>query len=385
MRRLILLGLLWLAMVSVAAAQSAEVVWVEPTTDAPRWRGVRLTGAAPADSVWRELLVGVPEHGARADRFSRADSLVALLDRLTGTNLFTGGVWSVRPDSGRLSLGLTAEEAAALTGPPDSSDALPYRRWSWLLAAERADFLVRRDSAFRMLVRSLRGSRYTARLTSDLRDPAQQRLAVSRGHSLAPLSHHEIGLAADISIFRRRRVVGHNIGLYQMLGGAARSVGLTWGGDFVGFYDGGHVQQFVNGGPLLDLYPELSVEFEPYRVRYNDRIATKLAAGRGAEIQDTKALVDAMNRIDSSRIALRPFAPSADSAAQARWVALAVHRAGAVSRAVLAKGDTATMILMPDRETRSLYLIRQGRVARIYGGRVKRQPTGPRLHPAAAR
>ena len=83
---------------------------------------------------------------------------------------------------------------------------------------------------------------------------------------------------------------------YLRLGQEAKSIGLFWGGDFVGFPDPGHVQRFANSATFIEKYPFVSFEFERYRNVYQQAYLKKKSLGRIDLVKDTEALLTSMNR-----------------------------------------------------------------------------------------
>ena len=54
--------------------------------------------------------------------------------------------------------------------------------------------------------------------------------------------------------------------IYDQYGYKAKEIGLYWGGDFVGFPDPGHIQAFLNSASLIQKYPEVALEYEPFKM-----------------------------------------------------------------------------------------------------------------------
>jgi hypothetical protein len=70
---------------------------------------------------------------------------------------------------------------------------------------------------------------------------------------------------------------------------------MTWGGNFVGFIDPGHIQLFRNGAEMVRKYPDLIFEFEPYRPQYNAWMNKMIFAGKEQKANDTKELLIELN------------------------------------------------------------------------------------------
>lgn len=189
-------------------------------------------------------------------------------------------------------LRLTLPEQTYLRALVDQPKYL-FRRWEPLLTGARSEWLAKRDS----LIDSLRGvyPTYTFRILNDLRTAGMQARFLKRGSSNAPLSQHQFGLAVDVGIISKGKLLkGYNT--YAAIGRLTPHYGLTWGGTFVGFVDPNHFQLVKNSAALVRKFPELRFEFEPYRRHYLRRVAQKIAAGEEDEVQDTEELLDVMNQ-----------------------------------------------------------------------------------------
>lgn len=189
-------------------------------------------------------------------------------------------------------LRLTLPEQTYLRALVDQPKYL-YRRWEFLLGGARSEWLAKRDS----LIDSLKSvyPTYTFRILNDLRTAGMQARFLKRGSSNAPLSQHQFGLAVDVGIISKGKLLkGYNT--YAAIGRLAPHYGLTWGGTFVGFVDPNHFQLVKNSAALVRKFPELRFEFEPYRRHYLRRVAQKIAEGEEDEVQDTEELLDVMNQ-----------------------------------------------------------------------------------------
>ena len=172
-----------------------------------------------------------------------------------------------------------------------------YDRWEPLLLPFRQDFMTRRDSLVAGLAARLPD--YTFKL-ADLRSFSTQRRNLGRGYSATPLSHHQFGLATDIHFVHRGRLL-HQRAAYQPVGEHAAQLGLVWGGNFKGFPDPAHVQLFSNSAALVQKFPLLAFEFEPFRPYYTDRVRSKLLAGQDADVRDTQDLLITLNAYRRNR------------------------------------------------------------------------------------
>ena len=166
-----------------------------------------------------------------------------------------------------------------------------YNRWEKLLMDERVTFLTKRDSILTVM-KNLSGS---VKIISDLRSMANQQRYLEKNKTASPISMHNFGFAADFAIFRNNRI-SNNLSLYDPLNDLTAQQGMTWGGNFVGFLDPGHIQQFKNGAEMLRKYPDLIFEFEPYRPQYNAWMNKMIGWGKEAKAGDTKELLVELNK-----------------------------------------------------------------------------------------
>jgi peptidoglycan L-alanyl-D-glutamate endopeptidase CwlK len=165
-----------------------------------------------------------------------------------------------------------------------------YNRWEKMLADERIIFLSKRDSIHNIM-KNLNG---TVKVISDLRSMANQQKYLSKNKTASPISMHNFGFAADFAVFRRNRI-SNDLSLYRPLNELTAFHGMTWGGNFVGFIDPGHIQLFKNGAEMLRKYPDLIFEFEPYRPQYNSWMNKMISAGKEQKANDTKELLIELN------------------------------------------------------------------------------------------
>ena len=166
-----------------------------------------------------------------------------------------------------------------------------YNRWEKLLMDERVTFLAKRDSILATM-KNLSGS---VKIISDLRSMANQQRYLEKNKTASPISMHNFGFAADFAIFRNNKI-SNNLSLYNPLNELTAQQGMTWGGNFVGFLDPGHIQQFKNGAEMLRKYPDLIFEFEPYRPQYNVWMNKMIGWGKEAKAGDTKELLVELNK-----------------------------------------------------------------------------------------
>lgn len=184
-------------------------------------------------------------------------------------------------------------DVAYLWSLADSPEYL-YNRWEMLLGETRQAFIEKRTSitADFGIIRP----KYEAKVISDLRTAATQGRFLLKGASAAPVSHHQLGLASDFAIIYQKRYQ-RAFPLYKQLGDVAKAKGLTWGGEFVGFVDPPHVQMFYNSAALVQQFPALRFEFEPYRYFYLKKVKKKIAEGKEPEVLDTEQLLSVLNEL----------------------------------------------------------------------------------------
>lgn len=208
-----------------------------------------------------------------------------------------GGAPQVQADSATSPPGwepllLTSIEQTYLRALVDQPEFL-YQRWEPLLSGTRRQFLAKRDSLLDSLRRVL--PKFTIRILNDLRSAGTQARFLRRGSSNAPLSQHQFGLATDIGIVSKGKLLsGYN--MYARIGRLSVHYGITWGGNFVGFIDPNHIQALHNSAAMVRQFPELRFEFEPYRRHYLRRVNLKISEGKEDEVQDTEELLEVLNQ-----------------------------------------------------------------------------------------
>lgn len=176
-----------------------------------------------------------------------------------------------------------------------------YERWSTLLVPFRNDFVNKRVDLFENLPSIL--PNYSFTIVSDFRQSDSQAKLLKSGWSATPLSAHQFGLAADIAIKRKGRYL-KGFTFYKIMGEMAIEKGLTWGGNFVGFVDPGHIQLFENSANMLAIIPELAFEFEPFRSYYIERIEKLTKAGKEKNVEDTKDLLDVIDVLNDGKLCI---------------------------------------------------------------------------------
>ncbi len=171
-----------------------------------------------------------------------------------------------------------------------------YNRWEKLLSEERTNFLAKRDSIHQVM-KDLNGS---VKIISDLRSMANQQKYLGSNKTASPISMHNFGFAADFAVMRNNKI-SNNLSHYSPLNNLTAQYGMTWGGNFVGFLDPGHIQLFKNGAEMLRKYPDLIFEFEPYRYQYNAWMNKMIAWGKEDKAGDTKELLVELNKYKKDR------------------------------------------------------------------------------------
>jgi peptidoglycan LD-endopeptidase CwlK len=222
---------------------------------------------------------------------------VAIID--SGDSIKTGGVMAQNEDRPQIISGspiqFTWQEQEYLWALATQPRYL-YTRWEKLLMEERINFLAKRDS-IHAIMKNLSGS---VRIISDLRSMANQQRYLEKNKTASPISMHNFGFAADFAIMRNNRI-SNNLSLYNPLNELTAQQGMTWGGNFVGFLDPGHIQQFKNGAEMLRKYPDLIFEFEPYRPQYNAWMNKMIGWGKEEKAGDTKELLTELNKFKKDK------------------------------------------------------------------------------------
>ena len=171
-----------------------------------------------------------------------------------------------------------------------------YTRWEKLLSEGRAVFLVKRDSIYAVM-KNLNGS---VKIISDLRSMANQQRYLEKNKTASPISMHNFGFAADFAVFRNNKI-SNNLSFYHPLDELTAQQSMTWGGNFVGFLDPGHIQMFKNGAEMLRKYPDLIFEFEPHRLQYESWMNKMIGWGKEAKANDTKELLIELNKYKNDK------------------------------------------------------------------------------------
>ncbi len=172
-----------------------------------------------------------------------------------------------------------------------------YNRWESLLLDDRKLFLQKRDS----ILTILKASHPSAKVISDIRSLLAQKKYLKNNKTASPLSMHNFGFAADFAIFNGNKI-NNNFSLYKPLNQLTLHYKLTWGGNFVGFVDPGHVQLFKNGAAMLAKYPDLIFEFDPFYSKYESWYQKMIDWGKENKAQDTKEILLKLNlnRLDKA-------------------------------------------------------------------------------------
>jgi len=170
-----------------------------------------------------------------------------------------------------------------------------HQPWAELLQSEIDSFEIKRDSLIKRIHYP-----YRLRYTSTLRDKKQQLVLQKKGYSKAFISFHNFGLAADGAIARKGRHLRRGA-IYDQYGAKAKETGLFWGGDFVGFPDPGHIQAFYNSASLIQKYPDVALEYEPFKNAYERNYFNKVAIGREELVEDSRDLLIEMNKLRENK------------------------------------------------------------------------------------
>ena len=182
---------------------------------------------------------------------------------------------------------LSLQYSASLSGEYPALDSI----WYSVLADEIHAFEMQKDS----LHKRVDQLGWKMRYLQSARDLKRQQQLNRSGRSQVLLSFHNFGLAADVGLYSRKKYLKRST-RYSRLGQEAKSLGMFWGGDFVGFPDPGHVQRFANSAAFIEKYPFISFEFERYRDAYQRAYWKKQSVGREDLVKDTEALLISMNR-----------------------------------------------------------------------------------------
>lgn len=174
-----------------------------------------------------------------------------------------------------------------------------YERWWPLIEPFRKDFVKKRTELFNQLPKELPNYNFT--VISDFRKTDSQEKLLKTGKSASPLSAHQFGLASDIAIKRKGRyLTGYTF--YKIMGKKSIEQGLTWGGNFIGFVDPGHIQLFENSAKMLSEIPALAFEFERFRKYYVQRIEKMELIGKAKSVEDSKQLIQIMDLLNDGKI-----------------------------------------------------------------------------------
>lgn len=164
-----------------------------------------------------------------------------------------------------------------------------------VLQAETKAFAIQKDSLFKLV--STIG--WSMRYLQAVRNLQRQQQLRRSGRSQVFLSFHNFNLAADVGLYSRRRYLRRSPRYFRM-GQMAKSLGIFWGGDFVGFPDPGHLQRFKNSAALIKQYPILAFEFEKYRDHYEAIYQRNVA--HLEKVRDTEALLITLNRLKLGKV-----------------------------------------------------------------------------------
>ena len=171
--------------------------------------------------------------------------------------------------------------------------------WRPYLWEDVQTFAIQKDS----LLQHIRTKGWTMRYIQAVRNLKRQQQLNASGRSQVLLSFHNFNLAADVGLYSRGRYLRQST-RYTQLGQMAKSLGLAWGGDFVGFPDPGHIQRLKNSAALVRKYPLLAFEFEKYRDHYQH----VFASGRPENVRDTRELLVTLNTLKVGQVCACQYA-----------------------------------------------------------------------------
>lgn len=166
-----------------------------------------------------------------------------------------------------------------------------HQYWDFYLDSTHHTFKQLSDSLLKIFPKKP----YHMRYISEYRSLALQEQLLQKGKSKLPLSLHNFGLALDAGIYRKKRYLRRGP-MYQRMGEKAKEIGLYWGGDFVGFPDPGHIQYFPNTAAFLEQFPLIGFEFLKYKGLFEDNYQSALDKGRLNLVQDTKQLIEQLDK-----------------------------------------------------------------------------------------
>ncbi len=174
-----------------------------------------------------------------------------------------------------------------------------YQRWQEILKEPRANFLLKRQ-AVQNKIQEIWPS-FTVSVISDIRLADTQKALLLKGASASPLSQHQFGFASDFAIKNKGKYLT-SYKYYIAVGTAAKENNITWGGNFAGFIDPGHIQEFSNSASLLSKIPALRYEFIDFLPYYKTRIQKMESLGKEKDIKDTQELVQILELMNENKL-----------------------------------------------------------------------------------
>lgn len=174
-----------------------------------------------------------------------------------------------------------------------------YQRWQEILQEQRTNFLLKRQAVQNNIQEIW--PNYTVTVISDIRLANTQKALLAKGASASPLSQHQFGFASDFAIKNKGKYLTA-YKYYTAVGTAAKENNITWGGNFAGFIDPGHIQEFLNSASLLSKIPALRYEFIDFLPYYKTRIKKMESLGKAKDIKDTQELVQILELMNENKL-----------------------------------------------------------------------------------
>lgn len=178
-----------------------------------------------------------------------------------------------------------------------------HQYWDFYLDSTHTHFKVLSDSLLKIFPKKP----YKIKYTSEYRTLQTQAALLKKGKSKLPLSLHNFGFALDLGIYRGKRYLRKGA-IYSQLGQQAKSIGLFWGGDFIGFPDAGHIQYFENTSDFLIKFPLTAFEYLPYLNHFKETYQSGVEKGTEAKLQDTYQLIQTLEKINPELKKISGFA-----------------------------------------------------------------------------
>jgi hypothetical protein len=258
-------------------------------------------------------------------------------------------------DSGAKPKPITLADSIAFKALIVSNPKL-FERWAKVLKPFREEFVNKRTRLFALLPNDL--PNYDYKVVSDFRLSDNQEQLLKAGKSAAPLSAHQFGLASDIAIKRKGKyLTGYTF--YKIMGQQAIKQELTWGGNFVGFVDPGHIQLFDNSAKMLAQIPALRYEFELFRNHYQSRVDKMTKAGKAKSVEDTKELLQIMDMLNEENLCIcesKKIVNKADSLALNNKLKVVDYQKDTQLLIYLNKNEKSVIVQLPNQKPKKMAL-----------------------------